>query len=146
MRSLGVMETLGPMHEDLIRQNLEYFLTIKDLAIDAAKFRYQTSNPNIQLREPFRYENFELATSRLNLYGERILQEGPSWLGYRFRSPIIWHPAPGYQALYEVPEGQKNQFFDDLVAHHGCRSPHEIPFPAYSLTALHINYNVFMRA
>ena len=50
MRTPGVMETLGPMHEDLIRQNFEYFLTIKDLATDAAKFRYQISNPNIQLR------------------------------------------------------------------------------------------------
>jgi len=140
------METLGPMHEALIRLSLEYFLTIKDLAIDAAKFRYQISNPNIQLREPFKYENFELAAGRLNLYGERILQVGPSWLGYRFRSPIIWHPAPGYQALYEMPEGQIHQLFDNLVAHHGCRPPHEIPSLAYSLTALHVNYNVFMRA
>ena len=146
MRTLGVMETLGPMHEDLIRHSLEYFLTIKDLAIDAAKFRYRISNPNIQLREPFKYKIFELDASRLNLYGERILQAGPSWLGYRFRSPIIWHPAPGYQALYEMLEGQTNQFFDDLVAHHGCRPPHEIPSTAYSLTALHINCNVFMRA
>ena len=47
MRTPGVMETLGPMHEALIRQSLEYFLTIKDLAIDAAKFRYQISNPTI---------------------------------------------------------------------------------------------------
>ena len=60
MRTPGVMDTLGPMHEDLIRQNLEYFLTIKDLATDAAKFRYRISNPNIQLREPFNFENFEL--------------------------------------------------------------------------------------
>lgn len=78
MRTLGVIEILGPMHEDLIRHSLEYFLTIKDLAIDATKFQYQTSSPNIQLREPFKYENFELAASRLNLYGECILQEGPS--------------------------------------------------------------------
>ena len=145
MRIPGVSEILGPMHEDLIRNGLEYFLTIKDPAIDAAKFRYHTSSPSIQLREPFKYENFELASSRLNLYGERILQAGPSWSGYRFRSPIIWHPAPGYQALYEMPADQIDQFFDHLVAHHGCRPPHEIPSPAYSLTALHLNYNVFMR-
>ena len=146
MRTPGVIETLGPMHEALIRQSLEYFLSIKDLAIDAAKFWYRTSNPNIQLREPFKYKNFQLAANRLNLYGESILREGPSWLGYRFRSPIIWHPAPGYQALYEMPEGQTGQFFDYLVTHHGCRPPHEIPSPAYSLTALHVKYNVFMRA
>ena len=145
MRTPGVIEILGPMHEDLIRTSLDYFLAIKDSALNAAKFRYQVSSPSIQLREPFKYENFELAVSRIGLYGQRILQAGPSWLGYRFRSPIIWHPAPRYQTLYDMPADQLDQFFDNLVAHHGCRSPHEVPSPAYSLTALHVNYNVFMR-
>ena len=145
MRTQGVMELLGPMHEDLIRNSVEFFLAIKDSALDAAKFRYWVSTPSIQLREPFNYENFELAAERLSLYGQRLLQAGPSWLGYRFRSPIIWHPAPGYQALYDMSADQLNQFFDNLVAHHGCRPPHEVPSPAYSLTALHVNYNVFMR-
>ena len=106
MRTQGVIEILGPMHEELIQQSLEYFLSIKDLAIDTSIFWYRTSNPNIQLREPFKYENFQLATNCLNLYGESILRVGPSWLGYRFRSPIIWQPAPIYQALYEMPKGQ----------------------------------------
>ena len=145
MRTPGVIELLGPMHKDLIRNSLEYFLAIKDFALDAAKFRYQISPPNIQLREPFKYENFELAAERLSLYGQHILRAGPSWLGYWFRSPIIWHPAPGYQALYNMPTDQSNQFFDNLISHHGCRPPHEVPSPAYSLTALHVNYNVFMR-
>ena len=146
MKTSSVIEALGPMHEALIWQGLEYFFSIKDLAIDAAKFRYQISNPNIQLREPFKYENFKLASNYLHLYGEIVLRAGPSWLGYRLRSPIILHPAPGYQALYEMPEGRISHFFDYLVTHHGCRPPHEISSPAYSLTALHVNYNVFMRA
>ena len=134
------------MHEAIIRMGLEYFSSIKDPAIDATKFRYQISNPNIQLREPFEYENFKLAANHLHLYGEIILRAGPSWLGYRFQSPIIWHPAPGYQAMYEMPEGHMGHLFDYLIMHHGCRSSHEIPSPAHSLTTLHINYNVFMRA
>jgi len=146
MRTLGVIEALGPIHTTINHQGIEYFFTIKDLVIDAAKFRYQNSNPNIQLREPFNYENFKLATDCLNLYGEIILRAGPSWLGYRFRSPVIWHPAPGYQGLYEMPEGQTSHLFEHLVRNHGCRPPHEIPSPAYSLAALHVNYNVFMRA
>lgn len=145
MRNPGVIKLLGPMHEELIRNSLEYFLVIKDSALEAAKFRYRISTPSIQLREPFRYENFELAAERLPFYGQCILQAGPSWLGYRFRSPIIWHPAPGYQALYDMPADQLHYFFDNLVAYHGCRPPHEVPSPAYSLTALHVNYNVFMR-
>ena len=144
MRTPCIIEALGSIHTKINRQGIEYFFTIKDLAIATAKFRYQTSNPNIQLREPFNYENFKLAADRLSLYGDLILRTGPSWLGYRFRSPIIWHPAPRYQALYEMPEGQIGHFFDYLVTHHGCRPPHEIPSPAYSLTALHVNYNIFI--
>ena len=112
MRAPGVMEVLGPMHEAIIRQGLEYFSSIKDPAINATKFRYQVSNPNIQFREPFKYEKFRLAASRFPLYGEIVLRAGPYWLGYKFRSPIIWHPAPRYQALYEMPEGQTGHFFD----------------------------------
>jgi len=146
MKTSGMIESLGPIHIEINRQGIEYFFTIKDLAITATKFRYQTSNPNIQLREPFNYENFKLATDSLSLYGEIILREGPSWLGYRFRIPIICHPTPRYQALYEIPEGQTCHLFEHLVRHHGCRLPHEIPSLAYSLITVHANYNVFMRA
>jgi len=41
---------------------------------------------------------------------------------------------------------ETGQYFGYLVTHHGYRPPHEIPSPTYSLTALHVNYNVFMRA
>lgn len=141
-----MIEALRPIHIIINRQGIEYFFTIKDLAITATKFRYQTSNPNIQLREQFNYENFKLVTDHLGLYGDLILREGPSWLGCRFHSPVIWHPRPGYQALCEILEGQRGHLFEHLARHHGCRPPHEIPSPAYSLTALHVNYNVFMRA
>ena len=38
MRTQGVIEALGPIHTTVIQQGVEYFLTIKDLAIVAAKF------------------------------------------------------------------------------------------------------------
>ena len=105
MRTQGVIQTLGPIHTAVIQKGVEYFFTIKDLAIAATKFRYQTFNRNIQNREPFNYENFKLASDRLGIYGDLILREGSSWLGCRFRSPVIWYPAPGYRALYELLEG-----------------------------------------
>jgi len=43
MRTPGVIEALGPIHTTINRQGIEYFFTIKDLAIAATKFRYQTS-------------------------------------------------------------------------------------------------------
>lgn len=78
MGTPGVTESLGPIHIEINRQGIEYFFTIKDLAIGGAKFRYQISNSNIQLREPFDYENFKLATNCLHLYGEIILRARPS--------------------------------------------------------------------
>lgn len=78
MRTKGVIQTLGPIQKAVVQQGVEYFLTIKDLAIVAAKFRYQTSNRNIQNREPFNYENFRLAVDRLVIYGDLILREGLS--------------------------------------------------------------------
>ena len=60
MRTPGVIDVLKPIHIETNQQGIEYFFTIKDLGIAAAKFRYQTSNLNIQLREPFNYENFKL--------------------------------------------------------------------------------------
>jgi len=105
MKTLCVIQVLGPMHEATIQKGLEYYFSIKYLSIDAAKFRYQISNQNIQLREPFKYENFKLVANHLHLCGKVILRVGPSWLRCRLRSPIIWHSAPGYQVLYEMPEG-----------------------------------------
>jgi len=141
-----VIDALKPIRIAINWQGIEYLFTIKYLSVATTKFQYQTSNLNIQLREPFNYENFKLVIDRLNLYGEIILRVRTYWLGYRFRSLIIWHPAPGYQSLYEMPEGQIGHLFEHLVRYHGCRPPHEIPSLAYSLTTLHVNYNVFMRA
>ena len=99
MGALGIIEALGPIHTAINWHGIEYFLTIKYLSIDAAKFRYQISNPNIQLREPFNYENFKLAANCLHLYGEIILRAGPSWLGYRFRSPLHLDTKPCTRCL-----------------------------------------------
>lgn len=76
MRTPGVIEALGPMHESIIQQGLEFFASIKDPDIEAVKFRYRVSNPNIQLREPFKYENFKLAANWFPLYGEFVLGQG----------------------------------------------------------------------
>ena len=47
MRTPGVIEMLGPMHESLIQSSLNYFLAMKDYALDAARLRYQVSSPSI---------------------------------------------------------------------------------------------------
>ncbi len=104
MRNKGVIQTLGPIRTAVVQQGVEYFISIKDLAIAVAKLRWKTSNRNGQDKEPFNYENFKLAADRLITYSNLILREGSYWLGCRFWSPIIWYNAAEYKALYEFPE------------------------------------------
>ena len=92
-------------------------------------------------REPFNYRNFGLAADRLISYSHLVLKEGPYWLGCRFRSPIAWYPASDYKAIYELPEGQTEHVFEELAALRGFRPIDDKPYPAYSLTALHVNYS-----
>lgn len=146
MKKEGVIQILGPIHREIVQRGVEYFLSIKEPTIAIAKLQWKTSNRNIQEKKPFNYKNFKLAVNCLVTYSNLILREGPLWLGCRFQSPIIWYPATGYKAIYELPEGQIGAIFEVLAANHGCRPLTENPSLAYSLTDLHVNYMVFMRA
>jgi len=92
------------------------------------------------------YKNFKLAADHLVTYSNLILRAGPYWLGCRFRSPIIQYPTKEYKAIYELPKGQTGPILEVLAQNHGFRPLHENPSPTYSLTTLHANYMVFMRA
>lgn len=141
MTRKGVTQALGPIHKSIILKGTDYFSSIRDQAYVAAKIRWRTSSQNVQSREPFNYRNFGLATDRFIAYGHLVLKEGPFWLGCRFRSPIVWYPALDYKAIYELPEGQAGHIIEELATHHGFRPFNDKPSPAYSLTALHVNYS-----
>ena len=111
----------------------------------AAKFRWIVSNRNVQNREPFNYKKFKLVAESFVTYSNLILREGPYWLGCRFHGPIVWYPTKGYQAIYELPEGQTGHILELLAKNHGFRPLYDIPSPAYSLIALLTNYMLFMR-
>jgi len=47
MQKEGVIQTFGPIPKGIFQQGIEYFLSIKDNSLEAAKFRWKTSNQNI---------------------------------------------------------------------------------------------------
>ena len=111
MKKEGVIQTLGPIHKVIVLDGMEYFLSIRDQAIVAAKLRWKISNRNIQDKEPFNYKKIKLAFDRLVIYSNLILREGPYRLDCRFRSPIIWYLIVEYKAKYELPEGKTGHIF-----------------------------------
>ena len=117
-----------------------YFLSIQEISFPASKQRWTVSTNSVKDREPFNYRNFKAVAGRFVTYSNIILREGPYWLGCRFRSLIIWYPPKGYWSYYELRKGHEGITFVELIQKHGFRLDKEKVFPAYSLTALHINY------
>jgi len=140
-----MIKILGPIHKEVVQKGTTYFLSIQERSLIASKMRWTISTNSVKEREPFNYGNFKVAASWLITYNNIILREGPDWLGFRFRSPIIWYPPEGYWSNYELPEGHEKAAFTIVAQHHGF-SPNKKPFfPAYSLTTVHRNYSFFMR-
>lgn len=98
-----VIAKLGSIHKDIVYNGKAYFQDIQEEGLLAAKQRWQASTNNINIREPFGYRNFKVASSHFHLYSNIILNRGPTWIGCRYRCPIIWYPPEDYHHDYELP-------------------------------------------
>ena len=65
---------------------------------------------------------------------------GPTWIGCKYRCPIIWYPLKDYHHDYELPEGHTNSTFSKVKQKHGFRLYKEEGYIACSLTKLHLNH------
>jgi len=91
MQQEGVVAKLGPLHTYIIQAGREYFQDIKEEALLVARQRWEASTNNVKNREPFGYKNFKAVVARLNRYNNMVLGMAPTWIGCRYRCPIIWY-------------------------------------------------------
>ena len=80
---------LGPIHKSIIENAREYFEDIREVALAVAKKRWMASTNNVKNREPFNYRNFKVAASRFLSYNNLVYSMGPTWLGFRYRNPLL---------------------------------------------------------
>ena len=92
MRRPGVKSRLGPFHKDVIENARDYFEDIREASLAAAKQRWMASTNNVKNREPFNYRNFKAVASRFHLYRSSFYSMGPTWLGCKYRNPLLWLP------------------------------------------------------
>ena len=102
---------MGTIHRDIVKNGWTYFQDIQEEALTIAKQRWLASTNNVKKIEPFGYRNFKAATSSFLLYRNLILNMGPTWIGCRYRCPLIWYPPEDYHHDYELPEGHTNTKF-----------------------------------
>jgi hypothetical protein len=138
MKREGVVDSLAPIHRQVIRSGLPYFRELKEEALVASKLRWDASPNEVKSREPFGFKNFFAATFRVERYTRMILEEGPAWIGCRYNPPIIWFPPEGYQRDYQINRKREEAAFGELKCKNGFREPGEPTSPPYNITALHV--------
>jgi hypothetical protein len=68
MRRKGVIDSLAPIHLQVIRSGITHFRELKEEALAASRWRWDASSNEVKSREPFGYKNFFAATLRGILY------------------------------------------------------------------------------
>jgi hypothetical protein len=123
MKREKVVESLAPIHRNVVHSGLQYFGEIKEEALSAAKLRWNVSSNEVKNMEPFGFINFQASTFRLERYVRMIMDEETSWIGCRYNPPIIWYPLEGYQSDYEICKKREDVSFEELKGENGFQRP-----------------------
>ena len=130
MTQEGVIAKLEPLHKAILQSRREYFQEIRKGSLLAAKKRWQASTNNVKNQEPFNYKKFKAFVVNFFTCSNITLIMDPTWIGCRYRCPIIWYPPEGYHHNYDLPEGHENQAFARVKQKHGFRLYKEKFHPA----------------
>jgi hypothetical protein len=138
MRIRGVVDSLSPIHIQVIHLCITCFRELKEDSLAASKMRWDASSSEVKSREPFGYMNFFAATFIIERHSRLIQEEGIAWIGCRYNSPIIWFPPESYQKYYQINKKREDATFGELKRSNGFRRLGEPTFPPYNITSLHV--------
>jgi hypothetical protein len=71
-KRVGVLDSLAPIHLQVIRSGITYFREFKEEALAASKLRWDASSDEVKSREPFGYRNFFATTCRFKRYSRLL--------------------------------------------------------------------------
>jgi hypothetical protein len=78
MKREGVVDSLAPIHRQVVHSGLPYFRELKEEYLVSSKLRWDASPNAVKSREPFGFKNFHATTFRVERYTRMILDEGPA--------------------------------------------------------------------
>jgi hypothetical protein len=68
MKRAGVVDSLAPIHLQVIHSGITYFRELKEEALAASQLRWDASSNEVKSREPFGFRNFFATTFRVERY------------------------------------------------------------------------------
>ena len=88
-------------------------------------------------KDPFCFQIFEYALSRVPGYVKCMESYGINWLGLRFIFPLIWWPTIDYKGTYRMTKKAKRDYWGALITSNGFLQPKEVPESSFNLTNFH---------
>ena len=138
MKRRGVVDSLSPIHLQVIRSGITRFRKLKEEALAASKMRWDASSSEVKSRKPFGYKNFFSTTSRIERHSRLLQEEGPAWIGWKYNPTIVRFPLESYQKEYQIKKKKEDAAFGELKRSNGFKRPGEPTFPPYNITSLHV--------
>jgi hypothetical protein len=114
MKRGGVIDSLAPIHLQVIHSGINHFRELKEEALAASKMRWDASSSEVKSREPFGYRNFFVANFIIERYSIFLQEEGHAWIGCIHNPPIIWFPPESYQKDYQIKKKMEDTAFGEL--------------------------------
>jgi hypothetical protein len=132
MKRVGVVNSLAPIHLQVICLGITCFRELKEEALVASKLRWDASSDEVKNREPFGFRNLFTTTFRVERYSRLLQEEGPVWMRCRYNPPLLWFPLETYPRDYQINKKRQDTAFDEIKRNNGFRRPGEPTLPPYS--------------
>lgn len=90
--------------------------------------------------DPFAFQNSVVTFTHVPTYAQVINTLGTSWLGLRFKFPLIFLPIEEFQVRYGMSEYEEESWTWQVMSNQGYIFPDEDTTDAYDFTDLHNIY------
>ena len=106
-------------------------------ALKESNYLWEVSSLSIRAKDPYCFENFKYALSRVPRYIKCMETCGSSWLGLNFIFPLIWFPERQYKRIYKLTKKAERYFWANLIASNGFLHTRERPESSFNFTNFH---------
>ena len=109
----------------------------RDSSLQGSSQRWEFSTLSLREKDPFCFENFKYALSRVLGYVKCMESYGLNWLGLRFIFTLIWCPGRDYKGTYRMTKKSERDCWGALIMSNGFLQLGEVPESSFNFINFH---------
>ena len=106
-------------------------------ALKEINYWWEASSICPREKDPSCFDNFNYALSWVPRYVKCMEACRPTWLGLKFKFPLIWLPERRYKSIYKLTKKEERDCWANLVASNGFLHTGERPESSFNFTNFH---------